>query len=260
MDQLNIPIQSKKLLLGSITVFTINFITLNIIGAVNFLVILPNDKSFATSKIEGLLVGINFFTVQNNALLFLMTLYLVQSRLSKINEYLKQQHHSQGEQVTSLRTVAKFLDRICDTVESIRYCQTVNAIIYLGQFCFYTILLFYGYTCKIFQPSARINETHFVLISTIMEIYQGSLVIFIFWLAHCIRRESKISEILIQQLSYGREQDVRDLRAAQIVLLQLTHRAPSISCGLFVVDWKLLLGMFALCFSYLIIIVQFEFM
>lgn len=219
------------------------------------------EKEWTFSGFNGLVLAFNTFAFTNNAIVYMLILYIIYNRLTLINEYLKklQKSECQSRDITkSFKDVATFVDRVCDCLGSLKVCFTIKIVTYLIHFAFFVILGTYGIISYFLQQnSTRLDLAH-SLITLTWEIYYAPVVIWIYIFTNAIKRQGKEIEINIQKLLYKNRQNIKVYKNSSFVSMQLHHRRPIIECGVFVLDWNLLLYSITACFSYLVIIIQFE--
>jgi hypothetical protein len=81
-----------------------------------------------------------------------------------------------------------------------------------------------------------------------------------FLYAKWIQEEEEGVESFLQKLLNNSDHGLKAHRALHSLSMQMEHRRALIDCSMFVIDWKLLFYGFCACASYLVIIIQFEFL
>lgn len=70
-----------------------------------------------------------------------------------------------------------------------------------------------------------------------------------------IQAEGNDTKALVHSLT---PQNLKAAKAFNLLCMQLNHKNPEISCGIFIIDWSYLFIFISTLFSYFIILVQFE--
>lgn len=220
---------------------------------------MSNGTSLPLFKIA--LSAINIFTFQKQAIVYMMILFSFYFRLKLLNHLLREcqnGHSTLQDIITNLKGVRYLIDMICDNMESTKTCFTVTAVICILHFSFLTILLVYGIITFWFSDESSPTEIIHILHSVIWEIFYAPMVIWVLVTGNLIKHEGAKIEVNIQTILYKNQHDEKSFKLAELISMQLQHRRPTIECGIFVIDWKLLFFLLSLCFSYLVIIIQFE--
>ena len=191
-----------------------------------------------------------------------VVLFAVYQRLKLINQYLEKLSRfrmmREKEILKNLRTVAIFVDKICEALESIKRTFAVNTVIFLFQLVGFAISCYYSLICYFLIPKADAFDLAFVVMVWLWTMFYSPFVFLVFLLGPLINREGIKFETNIQNLLYKND-DRRIYKTAQLIHLQLLHRKPEVSCGVFKIDLKLFFYFTVFNFSYVIILVQFEF-
>lgn len=191
---------------------------------------------------------------------FMAILYIARFRLTQMNELIeKMTQKTCVDRIThQLACISRCVNQICDVLDATKFCYTFNNVGYLLHFFFHSILSIYGLVSYFFKKEKKFNELAHFSLGFAFECYYGLLVVWMFLYAHLIKSDGERMEALILKLATRFCLNKNFQRPAGMLSLQLGHRKPIVEHGLFEVDQKLLFGGMCACFSYLIIIIQFE--
>lgn len=231
---------------------------------VSFLVSRTYADLNSATNVTSAVYFLNVVAYQNYAIGFMLTIYKIRLLLSDVCQLLETgEKHSTGttnqEMLDDLKDFAVMIDKICDCLERLKIGYTVNTVGFLMHFSFFTILNVYSVLSYFLKANVGIHDMHHCILTTSWEIYYAPFVVWTFVISNLIISEGKRIGIIIRKLCYKSQHKEKFQKRASILLLQLHHRPPLVSCGVFVIDWKLLFQLIGACFSYLVIIIQFEF-
>lgn len=259
MKKLNIDAKPHRLFFIVVVTFTLYTLLVLINFAVHYSIINPIRQHFTISLAKGIFFFINTLTFQNYATCYMLVVYEVYKRLTYINTFLLKIVEEEDENILrDLGIVANFLDKTSDCLGFIKFFYTINTACYLFNFAFFTILLIYGLISCIFQDNTTNLEISYCLLTLVWEVFYAPCVIWTLLVGCGIKREGKFFETNIHKLLLEIRQSKKVERKINLIILQLQHRRPMIENGFFVIEWKIVLSFAALCFSYLVIILQFE--
>lgn len=206
---------------------------------------------------------LNVLTYQNYAYGYMMIVYRIKLLLSDVGDYAdklgKSSEKNLHRESDELKNISIIVDKICDCLEGLKVGYTINTVAYLLQFSFSTIMTVYSVLAFLFKRNSGPRDLEHCILIISWEIYYVYFVAFVFVVANLISKEGKRICLTIQELRYKCQQNAKFHKRAALMLLQMHHRPPLVSCGVFVIDWKLLFQLMGACFSYLVIIIQFEF-
>lgn len=206
-----------------------------------------------------ILYCVNSLTYQNYTIGYMLTIYVIYFRLSLVRRFLETLEGKDLKIKHDLKNVALIVDRICDSLESTKFGYTINTVVYILHFAFFSILLVYSCLSYIFRaPSGDIDLLYSEL-AIAWEIYYAPLIVWIFLYSNSIQKEAQKIANLVHKLLHVNQIDAKTYERCKVIFMQMQHRHPEMSCGVFVVDLKLMFYLLGVCFSYLVIIVQFEF-
>lgn len=159
-----------------------------------------------------------------------------------------------GQKISTVQVakrVAIILDRICDIFETLPRFYLVNICSFLLGFSYFTIFFLYAMYLNITNP----NE--FLFNGVLWIFYYSPFVLWMTILASQINSDTRRVANLIQRMA-SLEMDALSLRKSNILMLQMMHRMPKISCGLFELNWKFFFSILSAIFSFFIILIQFD--
>lgn len=225
---------------------------------INYILTKPFHSNLEIDKITGLFFFLNSFSYEIYCVGFMITLYTIYNRLALINDFLQTQEDSNEENAEkAFKTVAMFIDKICEVLESTKFCFALNNIIYIFQYLFFSVLGIYSFISFYYSQQIGTFYNVYVIMNLLWGFYYFLFIFWTFFFSEMIKREGKRTEKLLQKLICKNDQMTH--RAAQLLHLQLHHRRPIVEWGIFTIDAKAAFHFWGLSFSYLIIILQFEF-
>lgn len=197
---------------------------------------------------------------QNFLNVYVLKIYTVYFHLTKLNEYVETFKDFNEEKIREgVKIVSIILGRVSDVLEPLKIFYTINLLAYLFYSTFYIILGIYAQLSFIFRDN-KPGQLFWNLTIVVWNIYYIPFLTSIFLIANWIRTESlRIEDKAQKCLTKKSTSNLKYQKQLEIFHLELSHRRPEISCGFFVIDWKFLFSCMAAAFSYIIIIVQFEF-
>lgn len=230
---------------------------------INLLDIDINNKAFSLKSflLEGFFLSINISSYMNYVIFYIFLLFATYSRMVAINKCLRKQillvKSNIQEHCEIVREMAILHDKVCRTAELINACFALNLINYLLSFVFYVILFSFGTNNYVTTANAPIKQLIMSFITLQWILYYLVGLVWIILIASWIKSEGKITVKLFHQLTILNN-DIRLLKTVQMSTMQIVHRQPTISAGLFNIDYELTTLMIGAVFSYTIILVQFN--
>ena len=221
------------------------------------------DDSLKISVFEYATQGLNSITYIIYENICLVTIFVIYFRLNQVRNYLSFKLENlnnlkEENLLKAVKAVADVVDKVCDAVESIKFCHTVNLIDYILHYLIVAVLTVYGSSSSVFRQNSTKHDKVFSLLTLAWTLLYTPFVVSLFLISNMIKGITKSIENTIQSILNKRNLDLQIHKTTQILFLQLYHRRPMISCGLFVVDWYLLFYLLGIGYSYLVIIIQFE--
>lgn len=217
--------------------------------------------SINVDLIAGLILSVNVSSYMNYVVFYIVLLYTIYSIMAAINECLRKQKFLMNsnplEHCKIVQKMAILHDKVCTITELINSCFAFNLITFLLYFVFDVILFSFGIYNYLITPNAPIDQLimNFITLQWIIYYFVG--LFSIISIASWIKSEGKMTVKLLQELTIH-SNDVKLLKAVQTSTMQIVHRQPTISSGLFNIDFELTTVMIGAVFSYTIILVQFE--
>jgi 7tm Chemosensory receptor len=238
---------------GNVLMIFVLFVSLHILSG-------DLSKEYGLSNVLKIMFTYNSLAYQSYTIIYMIIIYLIYSRLSFITDFLKtMKYDSKKDHVLKeLKVVADLIDEVCDALKSIKFCYTINTVIYTLHYSFYTILSIYGVISFLLRRNASEFDRKYVLLNLTWNAFYAPFAIWVFLMSNWIKKSGKIIEIEIHRVLSKVRHDEKIHKKAQLIFMQLYHRRPIISCGVFTIDWYFLFHLIGLSFSYLVIIIQFE--
>lgn len=191
----------------------------------------------------------------------MVTCFTVYKRLAIMNNFVKkhadQEFQNKREILKVLNLGSVFFDKISDIMESIKRISSASLVIFLLQGTYFTVLANYSFIA--YNINEDSDEVDFAMVVSSLNwcFYFSIFNFWIFYYAQQIKNESQRFENFVQH--FASQTNLKAIHERiQTVHLQLQHRRPVVECGVFVVDPKLALHLVSICFSYIVIILQFD--
>ena len=262
MQRLKIKVNNKKVFMIVTGVFASYFISNILFVILSYLVMEPASRQIVTNFLSGTFYAINVVLSQNNASAYMMITYLIYSRLLLVRKFLESvcinQRMAEKETVKNIRKVCVFVDKIGDTLDWMKISYTIMLIGYIAHFTFYSVLSIYGFLSYGYNIDRSYLDLVFSSITMLWNIYYAPFFIWIFIFSNRIEQEAKLIEMSAHRIS-DKRRSMKITRIVNLISMQFYHRRLTIECGVYVIDYKLLFLLISSIFSYLLIIIQFEF-
>ena len=231
--------------------------------AINILFGIGIRKGSRVSPITQISFAINSFTYEIFNNVYLLLIYLLKLRLTNIIDFLKelgrnQQEFSSDNIESKLKVCSEMIDKICDFIESLKACCSINTFNYILYFLLFLTLSFYSIISLVLRKYSTNLDPTYTLMTTVWSISYFPFVIWIFVMSSEIKNSRNIVENCLQKILEKNSQNLKVFKRTELIFLQLEHRQPLNSCGYFVIDWYLSFQFLVMFSSYLIIIIQFE--
>lgn len=201
--------------------------------------------------------NVSFFVImfcsKSYAVLCMSSLLAVNNRLRLINRVLT------SESMNFVLDIKQFLtlhDKLCDTVTLINRCFSITFLLNISECVFHCIYLVFNlYTISAHEST--VQEMIFLISGCIYVVPESVFVLFIIIFSSVLKTETNRTFLLLHDSRFS-SSDADISKFHRIASLQLDHRKPFITCGLFVIDWVLLFAIVAAIFSFLVILIQFD--
>ena len=260
MLKLKMNANHKKFLITTISLFLLYFfLFVANFGSSYFLTRLIRNQ-LNGNRYRGFFFIFNIILAQNCAIVYMITIFMIYVRLSLACEFLEKltNEASTEEIVRKLKSLAIFIDRISDTLDLMKACYSIGLIVSIISFCVYTVLSVYGFIAYYFKSHSAYMDLIFGVVTMNWELFYSPQIIWVFILSNLIERKGKRIGMLALRVA-EKNRKVKACKKANLINMQTYHRKILIECGIFVVDYKLVLFNIGTVFSYLLIIIQFEF-
>lgn len=249
----------RKLFFATATVF----IGYYVIFAANLVIsylstsLLYEDNS-KTKYSKVLILNVTMLTYQGYACGSMITFYIIHSRLAIMNDFIEKSKIAQNRELLKVLKIASiFNDKVCDTLESIKVTSSISTAMYCIQGSFFAVLSNYSFISYHSNKDATLaDKVFFITVSNWSTYYS----VFLFWTCYYsyeLEKEGERFKTIAQSFLASTSRKEFHKRV-QLIHLQLLHRRPRVECGLFNIDPKVQFYFASLCFSYIIIIVQFD--
>lgn len=205
-----------------------------------------NNSGIDVQRILFLLV--HLFSL-NFSWLSIYLLAALSNRLNAINSRMNDQGFYYSKIITIL------YDKSCETTDLINKCFSYGFLMIFLQFMLQCVFISFG-LCHIILNNSTPMDRKFIVDGCLYIIPHFTLALFIIFYSNFIKHEGNRTLIIIHTL--GLKNNQKDLKFCQLASLQLEHRAPEISCGLFKIDMTYFFVFIASIFSYTLILIQFE--
>lgn len=221
------------------------------------------EKFYETDVTSMLFVNVNNFTYENFLIGFLVIIYQINLFLEVIEKFLDQvlsnkETYSVEEIEKLLLLVKTLMIKICDALENITHCYLSNTYAFLNYFALFNVFSIYGFVALYMRDSSS-TDLIFSCVAAFWTLYNSIFFIFTFVVSNWIKKKGRNIEAKSFNLLCKFGFSPKICKSVVNLSLQLEHRRPMFSCAFFVVDWKLLLHLLGFCFTYIIILIQFEY-
>lgn len=212
------------------------------------------------SVTKKLFYAINYFLYQNFTVVSMLIYFIIYNHLKNVIELIKKVEGEEDAQIF-LRTIKESsisVDMICDALDSTKVIYALNTVIYIFHFGMFSVVSLYSFI-SILSRSINENEKFFTIMAVSWNIYYSPFIMWTFIYSNRIKKLGKQFLVQIQKCSMSYKINEKVQNQISTIFYQLSHRRPIVSCGIYIIDWALLFSFVSSIFSYLIIIVQFEF-
>lgn len=265
MLQLRLDGGNRKILTLMISMFiSYNLLFLSNMFTFRILILPIKDEIAASTNdiFKPLMFTLNILFFQGYIVMYMMIIYLTYSRLSLIRRYfetfINDRKSAPKEVVESLMRISVFMDRICDTLDLMKICYTTGLVFYLTHFTFQSVISIYGFISYYFASHSGYYDLGNSSVTMTWEIFYAPAFFWIFIFANLIKKEGKKLSKLTRTILLNKYHEKINKRM-KLMNMQLLHREMHIESAFYVIDWKLLFFIIGEVFSYLVIVVQFEF-
>lgn len=254
--------KTKNFNIFSGAVFFLNLIAFAVLQILTFFIFGSVFEQYNIKPFEGFLMATNLFLYQHNTISYVLITFAVYYRM-KVMKLLIAKEEPQNLRSTRssirMKKLAIYLDKVCDLLEFVKICYSMNAVMSFLAMTFNLILCVYSIVSSAMRTDANFGDYSFMLMSIAWGIYYMPFLICMFVVPFLITKNGEEIEALISEILVKTEiHDKTAHKVFQILSLQLYHRRPRVEFGVFIIDWKLLLLGIGVCFTYVVIILQFE--
>lgn len=245
---------SLSVLIGYFSLFLINFTVNGIIMSIISLNNIP-------SPFEGVFYLLSNISYLITTICYMLVLLAVYVRLRLVNDYMMK--HIAKDQTTveddckAMKIVKILHGKITETTNLINICFSFNIITYLFQLVFFTIFISFGFYHYIMSESSEFSQLLMNVITLQWIIFYLLAILWVLVLSSKIKHQGHLTAFFFHKMLMEKN-NPKILKIVQLSALQFYHQSPEISCGMFKIDWPLMLTMIGAVFSYLIILIQFD--
>jgi hypothetical protein len=141
MKSANINIQPKKLFYQVVTAFFLHYFYFLFISTVNVLILRQLGDALVIDVWMAVVASISGSTYWTFQIIHFTILFVVYFKLNIVIDFMASIAEEQvlGDRVNfegKLKHVGRFMDAICDTLESVKFCFSVSTINYVLQYTF----------------------------------------------------------------------------------------------------------------------------
>lgn len=145
--------------------------------------------------------------------------------------------------------------KLLDVFETISQIFVLFIILFLMVVTAFIVYFFY--TLFVFLSSPGLLMFYFLLTIMALAIFYVPFAVFINAASDAVQTRSSATCTLLQQL-INKSGTAKDLKTLSSFELLVAHRRPTVSCGMFDLNWKLVFSIIGSVFSYSIIVIQFS--
>ncbi|XP_035919763.1 uncharacterized protein LOC118517590 [Anopheles stephensi] len=213
-------------------------------------------------------LGYSYFSLTTFHIVSLTCMDVVWVRNVRLNKVFKKQFSLEGsiadapaltvcgpKQALVLRQIMQIFDNISDLADKGSFYYGIQIMVSVaGSFVY---LLFYTFAFTLVIRSVLPFESVFnagPILSYLMFAYCVFIVAFF---GNALKQQGKITAQLIDK-AINSTNNAEIIEMLRMFLMQLGHRSPMITCGLFPFDWTLIFSILSTAATYIIILLQFE--
>lgn len=262
MKTVNTGQNSQKLFIVMLLLFSVKFLNFCIFFFANSYFLAKLKIHMEIGKFLGSLLAACAVSYQIYECINMFTIYWIYLRLSLVSDSLREMENNQGKRGQNVAKEFKkmfiIVDKICDALESIKLCHSISIVAFIVHYVLFSVFTFYGIVSYFFRRTSTEVDLIFNFLSLVVNLLFAPFCIWMFLMSNWIKKRGNEIENRIHKTLHENRLEVKVYKRAEIIFMQLRHRRPIVSCGVFIIDWHLLLYLMNLCFTYLVIIVQFE--
>lgn len=184
----------------------------------------------------------------------MMLLAIAYLQLNALSRYICDYPKNQLKPLEVVMKASIIYDKLCDIFDSMSSFYLINNVFFLAGFYFFNFFFYYALYLYIKNPIKELLE--FFISSIVFNLFFSPCVIWLVTFSSWVEREGKRAADLVQQLAKtGRCPKIT--KRSNILMQQVIHRKPNISCAFFTVNWKFFFQMLGNIFASAIILIQF---
>lgn len=189
---------------------------------------------------------------KNVLVLSISGMIAINRRLNLLNKCLEAEISKMSTH--NLKTLIILHDKLCDAIALVNECFSLQFMLIIFAYVFrITLLIFNLFHIFMNDPKELIFWLSGVLFVLPEVAFLGAIIL----QSSLLKKKAHESLTLIHRLKFIRNVTKKTLKLVQLAYLQINHRNPAISCGLFIIDDSFLFITIAGSFSYVIILIQF---
>ena len=195
----------------------------------------------------------SLFGSRNVTLLSISAIMAAKARFKLINCALEDRSSLNFDE---LKCLIVLQDKLCDSILLVSKSFSVIYIMQIFRFTVFSVFIMFDFFL-ITTKNSNFSHKIFLIAGLLFIIPAGITTISAIVQSALLKREGGKFLTLLhgKKISKG---DKKTLNLIQLGSLQMAHQFSEISCGLFTIDWKFLFVLISTCFSYMIILCQFD--
>lgn len=198
-----------------------------------------------------LLGAVNVTAYLSYLISHMLVTYAIYKRFQLVNRALRRRNLD----YSLVKKIANIHIRLCDTVDLLNFCFSLNLLNYFCQFVIFSIFYFFGLYHFMTTPVKTVAELIFNVVTSFYWAYYFWFGAWMVTVGSWIESEGK--EIK-REVHSKIPKNAKAAKACNNFCLQMDQNNPVVSCGLFAVGWAFVFAFIGTLFSYLIILIQFE--
>lgn len=177
-------------------------------------------------------------------------------QLLALNKFLEKciTNNETKEQIDVVKKASIMHDKLCDVFESLSAFYLISNLIFLSFTMFFYVFFIYSFYVYLKTPSDIMF--HLSMSALLWTIFYFPFVFGIMACSSWVQTEGSKTADLIQQLA-NKDKKLKCLKSSIVLTFQSAHRKPTITCGLFKLNWKTFAALIGSILSFSIISIQF---
>lgn len=245
---------SLSVLIGYFIMFVINFIA-------NGIMVSAMTLDDTLDPFQGVIYLFSNITYLTTTICYMLVILAIYVRLKVVNDYIKEyiskDQTTVEEDCKAITIVTILHSKITETTNLINICFSFNTVTYLFQLVFFTIFFSFGFYHYIISQNSELTQLLLNVVTLQWILFYLIGIMWVIVLSCRIKSQGNLTAVLFHKMLI-KKNNPKILKIVQLSALQFHHHSPEISCGMFKMDWSLMLTMIGAVFSYIIILIQFD--